>query len=336
MHYLTNVQNTVPAVHDPGAPYDPGDRYTESGTRVPAAEVRAREVADQAHRWLAFAVDRSRMRPGTLTAKALAAVAFSVHHGAASLAVPSKLAGTSGHQRALWALVRDRPAPWAELALDATGGPLVASLGGAPLGAVQAKHAPWVRPLLPFGLTVHIARVTGHAYEAYTLGCNVCFGHVGLALGRLLDALGGGPGGDGAPIGPVPVVSASSGPGVPDAGGAATPVRLLVHPEHDTLRPGADPDDDVLYRRLDGTACATVPHAARHSPTGPEWGYGGSGPADLARSVLLALTDDDTAERLYRAFAADVVARVPHPGGVLRAADVRAWAAAHDDVPPAA
>jgi len=30
-----------------------------------------------------------------------------------------------------------------------------------------------------------------------------------------------------------------------------------------------------------------LPHIKRHSPTGMEWGYGGSGPADLARSLLI-------------------------------------------------
>lgn len=31
----------------------------------------------------------------------------------------------------------------------------------------------------------------------------------------------------------------------------------------------------------------TLRHYVRHSPTGLEWGYGGSGPADLARSILI-------------------------------------------------
>lgn len=30
-----------------------------------------------------------------------------------------------------------------------------------------------------------------------------------------------------------------------------------------------------------------LPHIKRHSPTGMEWGYAGSGPADLARSLLI-------------------------------------------------
>jgi hypothetical protein len=30
-----------------------------------------------------------------------------------------------------------------------------------------------------------------------------------------------------------------------------------------------------------------LPHVVKHSPTGMEWGYAGSGPADLARSILI-------------------------------------------------
>ncbi|OZC01368.1 hypothetical protein BSZ36_17825 [Rubricoccus marinus] len=81
----------------------------------------------------------------------------------------------------------------------------------------------------------------------------------------------------------------------------------------------------VLWRTPEGEARASVPHVARHSPTGIEWGYGGSGPADLARSVLLALVDERAADMLYQRFKHEVVAAVPKSGGVLRAAEVRAW-----------
>ena len=33
-------------------------------------------------------------------------------------------------------------------------------------------------------------------------------------------------------------------------------------------------------------------HVVRHSPTGMEWGYGGSGPADLSRSLLIDALGD--------------------------------------------
>ena len=343
MIHHTNV-HTTPAVHDDG------DRYTAAGTRVPAAEVHAAELADQAGRWLAFATERTRMRPHTLATKALRSTAFSVLRGASSLAVPSKLAGTSGHQRALWGLVRRPAEPWAALALDVTRDGVTAGHGGEVLGAVQGKHLGWVRPLVPFGLTVHLGRVTGHDYEAYTLGCNVVFGHVGAALDGLLAALGSGDGasGDGGPSGPLPAAGGGPEPRVSDGPEQrrrlpeALPVLRTPRsgsssgPSTTRSGPGPTPPTSSSTARSTGTACATVAHAARHSPSGIEWGYSGSGPADLARSVLLALTDGPTAEALYHAFKADVVVRVPRPGGVLRAADVRAWAAAQSDRPPAA
>lgn len=327
MTLITNVHTTSTAVHDGAA------ITTESGVRVAPAEARASEIAEQASHWLAFATERTRMRHETLLKKALSSVAFSVHHGASSFAVPSKLAGTSKHQRALWALVRNPAEPWTTLSLDATDDGITVSYDDETLGTVQTKHLGWARPLLPFGLTVHLNRVTGHEHAEvsprYRLGGNVAFGHVGSALDRLLDALGetGGPSasGDGATTAEPSVCNAS----------ASGRLRLVVQggcpirPEDDTLRSGYDPSDVVLYRQVDGTACASVDHIVRHSPSGIEWGYTGSGPADLARSVLLAITDESTVERCYQAFKAEVLAHVPFAGGVLRAADVRRWLARH-------
>lgn len=329
-----NVHTTATAVRDgitdrvlvhSALVRDDGAVYTASGMRVAPDEVRAREVAGQAHRWLAFATERTRMKPHTLTAKALASTAFSVHHGAASFAIPSKLTGTSEHQRALWVMVHDRIPAWTELAVDDTVDGLSVRYGDDALGEVQTKHLGWARPLVPFGLTLHLNRVTGHDYEAYTLGCNVVFGHVGTALDRLLHALGmSGPSGDGQAGAPP-----SAGLGVAEAAGTAPTghLRLVVRPEREAL--DGDAEDVLLWRDIEGGAHASVPHVPRHSPTGPEWGYSGSGPADLARSVLLALTDGATAERLYQRFKTEVVARVPHAGGVLRAREVRAWVARH-------
>jgi hypothetical protein len=46
-----------------------------------------------------------------------------------------------------------------------------------------------------------------------------------------------------------------------------------------------------------------------HSPTGFSWGYGGSGPAQLALALLAdALGDDGLAVRLHQAFKFRVVA----------------------------
>ena len=294
---------------------------TQAGTHIPAADVHARRIAREAERWLTFATERTRMKPGTLTQKALGACAFSVHKRASSLAVPSKLTGTSRHQRRLRALVNTPEARWAPLDLDAVEDGLLVRHDRAPLGLVQSKHCPWVRPLVPFGLTVYLARVTGTegTRRGYRLGCNVAFGHVGEALRRLADAAHG-TSGDGAPT--VPSVDGRS-PLRLVVPGEARPIGVPVRPEYEALT--GDAEDVVLWRTLEGEAHASVPHAARHSPTGIEWGYGGSGPADLALSVLLALTDEQAANALYHRFKHEVVASVPEDGGVLRAADVRQW-----------
>ena len=305
-----------------GNNHTPTGLWTSAGTHIPAADGLAQRIAREAERWLALATEHTRMRPDTLAAKAFGACAFSVQRQASSLAVPSKLTGTSRHQPRLRALAGDPTAQWAALDLDAVDDGLRVSRDGALLGLVQSKHLGWVRPLLPFGLTVHLSRVTGTGGRHYRLGCNVAFGHVGDALRRLADGLSE-TGGDGAqhpaPSGGAPGSSALRLV-VP---GEARSIGVPVRPEYEALT--GDPEDVVLWRTLEGEAHASIPHAARHSPTGIEWGYGGSGPADLALSVLLALADEQTANALYHRFEHEVLASVPEAGGVLRAANVRGW-----------
>ena len=304
-----------------------GGIRTQAGTHIPAADVHARQIAREAESWLALATEHTRMKPGTLTAKAFGACAFSVQRGASSLAVPSKLTGTSRHQPRLRALANNPEARWAALDLDAVEDGLLARHDGAPLGLVQSKHLGWVRPLIPFGLTVYLSRVTGDGRgRGYRFGCNVAFGHVGEAIHRLADGARGA-GGDGAPTAPLvdgrsPLRLVVPGEARP-IGVSRDPIGISVRPEYEALT--GDAEDVVLWRTLEGEAHASVPHAARHSPTGIEWGYGGSGPADLALSVLLALTDEQTANALYHRFKHEVIASVPEDGGVLRAADVRGW-----------
>jgi hypothetical protein len=48
-----------------------------------------------------------------------------------------------------------------------------------------------------------------------------------------------------------------------------------------------------------------------HSPTGFSWGYGGSGPAQLALAVLLELTYEASALASYQDFKWAVIARLP-------------------------
>jgi hypothetical protein len=48
-------------------------------------------------------------------------------------------------------------------------------------------------------------------------------------------------------------------------------------------------------------------HKAYHSPTGFEWGYLGSGPADLARSILWDFVKEESTRSLYMKFKEDFV-----------------------------
>lgn len=55
-----------------------------------------------------------------------------------------------------------------------------------------------------------------------------------------------------------------------------------------------------------------------HSPSGFEWGYGGSGPAQLALALLADhLGDDAEAVKLHQDFKFVVVAKLDHRGWTL-------------------
>lgn len=63
-----------------------------------------------------------------------------------------------------------------------------------------------------------------------------------------------------------------------------------------------------------------------HSPDGFNWGYGGSGPAQLALALLLEETDRDNALRLYQSFKWDVVASLPKDQGwKLSSEEIQQW-----------
>ena len=310
----------TPVVHD----------RTTTYTSIPESEARARRIAAEAARWLAFATERTTMKSTVLTAKALDSVAFSVAAGASGFAVPTKLVAVREHQSRLWGLVRAGYDRYAELALNTvTTDGVAVTLDDETLGEVQPKHHAWVRPLVPFGLRMYISRITGHETRGHSIGVNVVVGGVGRAIAALAVALGteaARSSGDGARSTVFPVPALPSRPKVPSGDGASGDgatgrLRLVVPPE----APVADPGDIVLVRGIDGTARATVAHTPVHSPTGIDWGRLGAGPTDLALAVLTAVAGADVAERHSADFAIEVVARLPYAGGVLRAADVRRW-----------
>lgn len=81
------------------------------------------------------------------------------------------------------------------------------------------------------------------------------------------------------------------------------------------IEPGA-PGGRPLPLRLD---------LANKAPTGFEWGYGGSGPAQLALALCAdALDDDEAALAIFQRFKFRVVGRLPHDAPwTLTAGEVR-------------
>lgn len=67
-----------------------------------------------------------------------------------------------------------------------------------------------------------------------------------------------------------------------------------------------------------------------HSPTGFEWGFNGSGPAQLALAILAQATgSDNAAVKLHQLFKRDVVARLPKLEWRMTEFEVFTWAMAN-------
>lgn len=111
------------------------------------------------------------------------------------------------------------------------------------------------------------------------------------------------------------------------------------------------PVQDVVCRRIPPVRLApgmrvfvSLPQfLVSHSPDGFEWGYGGSGPNDLALAILtmhvppgadglpvVPLSRGKTSQvawHLHHDFCADVVSKLPDRGGTISVASVREWLA---------
>jgi hypothetical protein len=100
------------------------------------------------------------------------------------------------------------------------------------------------------------------------------------------------------------------------------------------------------WRAPDGTANSSLPQRHVHyAPAGFDWGFGGSGPADLALNLLarfLPLASEATgvvlrdgssvseaAWALHQAFKYDLIATLPRAGGDISAESIRAWITTH-------
>ena len=87
----------------------------------------------------------------------------------------------------------------------------------------------------------------------------------------------------------------------------------------------------MVYVREHGSV-RPLRHVVYHSPSGIEWGYTGSGPADLALSLLadaLELDDEAALEGepylAHAAFKRQIVSQLRHHGWTLHRDEVLGW-----------
>lgn len=83
---------------------------------------------------------------------------------------------------------------------------------------------------------------------------------------------------------------------------------------------------DIVCVRTDEAKSFNFPHRiVKHSPTGMEWGYGGSGPADFALNALLMFVTSYLAEKHHQDFKWKFVAPLPKQGGIIKGEDIIKW-----------
>lgn len=83
-----------------------------------------------------------------------------------------------------------------------------------------------------------------------------------------------------------------------------------------------------IYVSRPGEELEPLQHRERHSPDGFNWGYGGSGPADTARSILWDVIGREPEPELYQRFKREYVSSWPmQPGECWRISDreIQTW-----------
>jgi hypothetical protein len=84
-----------------------------------------------------------------------------------------------------------------------------------------------------------------------------------------------------------------------------------------------DGGDIMLRRTSKGHKIVNVPRVMIfHSPDGFDWGYGGSGPSDLALNIMLMFLDKMNAFKVYQDFKATFITNIPFEGGNILRRDI--------------
>lgn len=70
-------------------------------------------------------------------------------------------------------------------------------------------------------------------------------------------------------------------------------------------------------------------HHVHHSPDGYEWGFEGSGPAELARDLLWDHLDCEPPPALYQLFKSQIVVALRYEGWEITTAQLSSWLGEH-------
>jgi len=115
----------------------------------------------------------------------------------------------------------------------------------------------------------------------------------------------------------------------PDKRPSITGVRRGVATADQTVYRGrrdpAAPVGEEVEVTADGEPLAKRYDLLSASPTGFEFGYGGSGPCQLAIAILAHAYDDEFAKSRYQRFKREVVAELPEDGWKLTKSDLDEW-----------
>ena len=84
-------------------------------------------------------------------------------------------------------------------------------------------------------------------------------------------------------------------------------------------------EDENTITVSDEKGTRPLKHILYHSPTGMEWGYGGSGPSDLARSILADFAGIKVADMFYQEFKWDFIAKQPEKGFQISGQEILNW-----------
>jgi len=89
---------------------------------------------------------------------------------------------------------------------------------------------------------------------------------------------------------------------------------------------GQRTDKEFCERNLVLVNGKELKHYVMHSPDGFEWGYGGSGPSELSRCILIDYFGSiSEANKYYQKFKCDVISKIKGISWVITSDDIKNW-----------